>query len=188
MLDREPFLPYNFQLVDYFNNTGNASSRIVEITQGCFKKIVEARWIQSQYEESPVSSYVSVLVATPFHCDYSYNISIDDNVIIGPNCQLLDSTKITIGKDTKIGARVIITTLERPKDPKTLKGACGTKVAKGIYIRANVCIGDSCIVEARVRISNDVIICSRSIVVHDILPDCIARGNPANMHKAYPKL
>jgi acetyltransferase-like isoleucine patch superfamily enzyme len=155
---------------------------MVETAQGCFKKIVEARWIQPRNEESPVSSHLGagVRVATPFHCDYGYNLSIDDNVIIGPNCHLLDSAKITIGKDTKIGARVIITTLEPPKDPKTLKGACGTEVAKEIYIGANVYIGDGCIVEAGVRIGNGVIIGSGSVVVHNIPLGYVARGNPAS--------
>ena len=127
--------------------------------------------------------FMSVLVhvATPFYCDYGYNISIDDNVIIGPDCQLLDPARITIGKDTKIGARVIITTLETPKDLNVLKGACGTQVAKGIYIGANVHIGDSCIIEAGVRIGNGAIIGSGTVVVNGMLPECIACGNPANM-------
>jgi acetyltransferase-like isoleucine patch superfamily enzyme len=127
---------------------------------------------------------VGVHVATPFHCDYGYNISIDDNIIIGPDCQLLDSAKITIGKDTKIGACVIITTLETRKDPNVLKGTCGTQVAKGIHIGANVYVGDSYIIEAGVQIGDGAIIGSGSVVVHDVLPDCIARGNPANIYKA----
>jgi acetyltransferase-like isoleucine patch superfamily enzyme len=65
-----------------------------------------------------------------------------------------------------------------------LKGACGTQVAKEIHIGANVCIGDSCIIEAGVRIGNGAIIGSGSVVVHDVPADCIARGNPANMFNA----
>jgi acetyltransferase-like isoleucine patch superfamily enzyme len=194
MLNGEPFLPYDVQLLDErtkcagivqnFNITGSASKRMSAAAQAYFKEIIEARRTQPRYGESPVSSHfgvgVGVHVATPFYCDYGYNISIDDNVIIGPDCQLLDSARITIGKDAKIGARVIITTLETPKDPKTLKGACGTEVAKEIYIGANVYIGDGCIVEAGVRIGNGVIIGSRSVIVHNIPLGYVARGNPAS--------
>jgi acetyltransferase-like isoleucine patch superfamily enzyme len=192
MFNGEPFLPYDSQLVDErakcaavvhsFNSTGIASNRMMKTAQDCFEEIVKARWIQPRYKESPVSGYlgVGVHVATPFYCDYGYNISIDDNVVIGPGCQLLDAAKITIGKDAKIGAGVVITTLETPKDPNALKGVCGTEVAKGISIGANVYIGDSCIVGAGVRIGNGYIIGSGSVIVHDILPDCIARGNPAS--------
>jgi acetyltransferase-like isoleucine patch superfamily enzyme len=49
-------------------------------------------------------------VATPFHWRYGYNISCADNVVIGPDCQLLDSGRISIGENTRIGARVLITT------------------------------------------------------------------------------
>jgi len=64
-----------------------------------------------------------------------------------------------------------------------LKGACGTQVAKGVHIGAKLCIGNSCIIEAGVRIGNGAIIGAGSVVVHDILPDWIARGNPANVFK-----
>ncbi|KAH8727325.1 hypothetical protein GQ44DRAFT_102258 [Phaeosphaeriaceae sp. PMI808] len=196
MLDSEPFVPYNVRLVYErmkcagavyrFNNTDNA---IVGVAQGthkrCFKEIVEARWAQPCHGESPVGGYLGdgTHVATPFHCDYGYNVSIGDNVTIGPDCQLLDSARITIGRNTEIGARVTITTLETPTDTKALKGSYGTEVAKEVHIGENVYIGDNCIVGAGVQIGNGAIVRSGSVVIHDISPDYIARGNPANMHE-----
>ncbi|KAH7394827.1 hypothetical protein BKA66DRAFT_438626 [Pyrenochaeta sp. MPI-SDFR-AT-0127] len=191
MLDGEAFVPYNIQLVYErtkcagavyrFNNTGNA---IVGFSQGtherCFKEIVEARWARPRHGESPVGGYLGngAHIATPFHCDYGYNVSIGDNVTIGPDCQLLDSARITIGRNTEIGARVTITTLETPTDTNALKGSYGTEVAKEVHIGENVYIGDNCMVGAGVRIGTGAIVRSGSVVFHDISPDYIARGNP----------
>ncbi|KAH8723287.1 hypothetical protein GQ44DRAFT_774117 [Phaeosphaeriaceae sp. PMI808] len=183
MLDGEPFVPYNIQLVYErmkcagavyrFNDTGNA---VVGVAQGtherCFKEIVEARWAQPRHGESPVSGYLGdgAHVATPFHCNYGYNVSIGDNVTIGPDCQLLDSARITIGRNTEIGAGVTIPTLETPTDTKALKGSYGTEVAKEVHIGENVSIGDSCTIGAGVRIGNGAIVRSGSVVIHDISP------------------
>lgn len=121
MLHREPFMPYNTQLIDErtqcaaalyrFNNARNAIAGIAQsIHKRSFKEIIETRGSQPGHEESPFGGYLGggAHVATPFHCDYGYNIFIGDNVIIGPNCQLLDSAKIIIGRNTRIGARVTI--------------------------------------------------------------------------------
>src|SRR6185369_10779091 len=94
----------------------------------------------------------NVHVTTPFHCDYGYNLSIAENVVVGPNCHLLDSARICIGRNTKIGARVTISTLKTPTDTKALKGSNGTEVAQQVWIGENVYIGDGCIIEAGVRI------------------------------------
>lgn len=67
-------------------------------------------WIQESYTDSRPRDCVggvlggNVNVTTPFHCDYGYNLSIGDNVNIGPHCVLLDAARIMIGKNTKVGA------------------------------------------------------------------------------------
>jgi acetyltransferase-like isoleucine patch superfamily enzyme len=114
-------------------------------------------------------------VVTPFHCDYGYNVSIGDNVIIGPDSRLLDSVKVSIGRNTRIGACVIITTLEAPTDTEASKISCSLQVARDVYIGENVYIGDCCVVGAGVRVGNGAIIRSGSLVV------C---GNPADAYAA----
>lgn len=178
MLDGEPFLPYNLQLTDErtqctgavyrFNSTSNAAVGIAQSErERYFKYIVGAGWIQPRQGERHISGHLggSVHVATPFQCDYGYNISVGDNVVIGPNCEFHDSGRIAIGRNTKIGSRVTITTLKTPTDTKALKGYNGTEVAKEVYIGENVHIGDGCIVEAGVRIGNGAIIRPGSVVV-----------------------
>jgi acetyltransferase-like isoleucine patch superfamily enzyme len=182
MLHGETFMPFDEQLMDErvqcagavygFNSIANAS---VVIARGDrernFKRIVAAGWIQPRHMDRrpgvPTGGHCggNVNVTTPFHCDYGYNISLGDNVVIGPHCQLLDSARIAIGRNTKIGARVTISTIKTPTDPKMLKGNNGTEIAQQVYIGENVYIGDGVIIEAGVRIGNNAIIRSGSVVV-----------------------
>lgn len=182
MLHGEPFLPFDEQLVDErahcmgavygFNNTANAA---VVIDRGDrernFKRIVAANWIPPRNMDRRQGVHVgghyggNVSVTTPFHCDYGYNLSIGDNVCIGPHCQLLDSARIAIGRNTKIGARVTISTIKTPTDPKLLKGSTGTEIAREVFIGENVYIGDGVIIEAGVKIGNNAIIRPGSVVV-----------------------
>lgn len=178
MLSGEPFLPYAEQLVNErilctgavfrFNSLGNAAVQIASSErERHFESIIAARWIYWRDGERRITGHLGggINVALPFHCDYGYNISIGDNVIIGPSCQLLDSGRIAIGRNTKIGSRVTIATLKAPSDTKLLKGSKGTEIAREVYIGENVYIGDGCVIEAGVRIGNNAIVRAGSVVV-----------------------
>jgi acetyltransferase-like isoleucine patch superfamily enzyme len=214
MLNGDPFLQYDEQLMDErahctgavwnFNGTASPSVFIAggELERH-FKRIVAAAWIRPHdMDPRPGAPKTgghlggNVKVNTPFHCDYGYNISIGDNVIIGPHCQLLDSARIAIGRNTKIGARCTISTLKTPTDVKSLKGSNGTELARDVHIGENVYIGDSVVIEAGVRIGNNAIIRAGSVVVRvstitrssttiqanskqDIASNVVAHGNPA---------
>lgn len=67
-----------------------------------------------------VNNYLgdNVNVTTPFHCDYGYNISISDNVVIGPH--------------------VTISTLKTPTDTKSQKGSDSTETARETIIGQNI--------------------------------------------------
>jgi acetyltransferase-like isoleucine patch superfamily enzyme len=196
MLDGEPFMSNSTQLVDdrrqcaavlYRFNTVDAVPEVVwRMRERYFRATIEAAWIQPRCGDRLVGGRLgsNAHVATPFHCDYGYNVSIGDNVIMGPNLKLLDSARISIGRNTRIGGCVTITTLEAPTDIKALKMSYGLEVAKDIYIGENVYIGDCCVIGAGVRVGDGAIVRSGSVVVHDIPPDYIAYGNPANTYKA----
>lgn len=184
MLAGLPFLPFDRTLVDerekcaaavfMFNSTTNGANSITETQRGLhFKTIVAARWIPPHSTERPVVGHYggNVHVAAPFHCDYGYNLSIADNVVIGSNCQLLDSARICIGRNTKIGARVLISTIKTPTDTKALKGSNGTEVAQEVWIGENVYIGDGCIIEAGVKIGDGAIVRPGSVVVRVCLSE-----------------
>ena len=58
----------------------------------------------------------NVRVNQPFYVDYGSNIFIGDNSFINLNCTLLDTGKITIGKNTLIGPDVKIYTAVHAKE------------------------------------------------------------------------
>lgn len=207
----QPFLPFDRQLVDErtqctgaifkFNSTANAAVSISEDERKrYFKTIVAARWIPPHTTERPIVGHLggNVHVAVPFHCDYGYNLSIAENVVIGSGCRLSDSARIAIGRNTKIGKGVTILTEKMPTDTKALKGSNGTEIAQEVFIGENVYIGDSCVIYAGVRIGDGAIVRAGSVVVgvsasvvarkleynidttQDISRECVAYGNPAH--------
>ncbi|KAF3029578.1 Maltose acetyltransferase [Didymella keratinophila] len=187
MLSGEPFLPDTAQLVgerDFcsqalfrFNTAKSSRCNTAEPSVShrrglSFEPIVAAWWIYPRVGERQVTGYLGhgVNVSAPFHCDYGYNLSIGDDVAIGPSCQLLDSGRIAIGRNTKIGARVTISTLEKPTGTRPLKASERTETACEVCIAENVYIGDGCIIEAGVCIGGNAI---------NIPANCVASGNPA---------
>lgn len=193
MLTGEPFQPFAPQLVEErekcklavyrFNNTTNPSVDISrETRERHFREVLLARWTHvSRGHERPICGHLGngVFVDTPFMCDYGYNLSIADNVDIGTHCKLLDSGRISIGRNTSIGANVTIDTQRTPNDPKSIKGSRRTAVAAEVHIGENVHIGTNCTILAGVSIGSGAIIHPGSVVVRDIPPHSIARGNPA---------
>lgn len=180
MLTGDPFQPFTPQLVEErerckgavyrFNNTTNAAVDISRDTRDRhFREILVARWThhsRAQHERPICGHFGSgVYVDTPFMCDYGYNLSIADNVDIGTHCKLLDSGRITIGRNTSIGANVTIDTQRTPNDPKTIKGSRRTAVAAEVHIGENVHIGSNCTILAGVSIGNGAIINPGSVVV-----------------------
>ncbi|CAI6342312.1 unnamed protein product [Periconia digitata] len=170
MLNKSPFMPFCSQLIDERMQCAQAMGGLdnaIDATNGITKS----------------GGYVGsgLYVATPFYCKYGYNLSFGDNTVIGPDCRLLDSGKITIGRNAEIGAGVTVSTLKMPAHTNTLKRVSGIKVAQEICIGDNAYVGSGCIIEAGVRIGHSAIVRPQSVVVHDIPAGCIASGNPAGI-------
>jgi acetyltransferase-like isoleucine patch superfamily enzyme len=182
MLNSEPFLPSDELLTNErdhcagalfnLNNTAHPNMLISRSERdGNFRRIVEAKWVpQPRHMDHHRAAYTgghlgaNVNVATPFHCDYGYNLFVADNVTIGAHCQLHDSAKIAIGGNTTIGNGVTIQTLKTPTDTRSLKGSNGTEIAMEVHIGENVYIGDNVIIEAGVEIGRSAIIRPGSVI------------------------
>ncbi|KAF1955622.1 hypothetical protein CC80DRAFT_87932 [Byssothecium circinans] len=195
MLSGEPFLPFTPQLIEErerckaavyrFNNADNPHKEIVrESRDNLFRAILAARWALAYSEPGKqVCGHFGregVHIDAPFMCDYGYNLSIADNVDIGTGCRFLDSGRITVGRNSTIGANVTIDTQRMPQDVKMLKGSRRSAVAAEVHIGENVHVGSNCTILAGVRIGAGAIVHSGSVVVRDIPSNCIARGNPAD--------
>ena len=174
MLSGRPFLPNTAQLVDERVSSSQASfsfNTAVQKDSGerawLFRQIVTAGWIYPRAGERQVTGHLGhgVNVSTPFYCEFGYNLSMGDNAVIGSGCQLLDSGRIANGRNTKIGARVTISTLEEPTGARPLEGSKRTETAREVYIGENVYIGDGCIIKGGVRIGDNAIVRAGSVVV-----------------------
>lgn len=177
MIDGEPFLPFDRQLIGerdkcknavyQYNNTNNPNLKISTDEVGRYlHAILAANWTQS-YAGKVTCGHLGkgVYVDTPFMCDYGYNIHIGNNVDIGTSCKFLDSGEITIGRNTSIGANVTIDTVKTPTDPRVTKGSGRTSVAAKVHIGDNVHIGANCTILAGVSIGTGAIVHPGSVVV-----------------------
>lgn len=180
MLSGEAFAPFDQVLlhereqcrvaVHRLNNTSNEA---VQITRGerdrHLQTIAAAKWVVPHYRERepPMAGHIGreVFVDTPFHCDYGYNLVIADMVAIGAGCKFLDSGRIVIGRNTKVGANVTIDTQRVPTESKSIKGTRGHAMAAEVHIGDNVYIGAGATITAGVKIGTGAIIYPGSVVL-----------------------
>lgn len=119
------------------------------------------------------------VIRPPFHCDYGYNISVGADVFLNFNCVILDVVTVSIGAGTQIGPAVQIYTADHPRDPEVRRS--GAEFGRPIAIGRNVWIGGGAIILPGVRIDDDSIIGSGSVVTRDVPRGATVLGNPARV-------
>lgn len=117
----------------------------------------------------------------------SHKIVIGNNVSINPNCHIGAINRIEIHDNVLIGGSVLITDHQHgcisedeliipPKDRKLW--------SKGpVIIERNVWIGEGVSVMPGVRIGENSIIGTNSVVTKNIPSNCVAAGNPCKVIK-----
>lgn len=120
-----------------------------------------------------------VMLRPPFYCDYGFNLYLGKNVFLNYNCVILDTARVTIGDDTRIGPAVQIYTADHPRDPALRRS--GLECGKPVTIGANVWIGGGAIVLPGVRIGDDAIVGAGSVVSRDVPAGATVVGNPARV-------
>ncbi|MDD6177116.1 MAG: sugar O-acetyltransferase [Ruminobacter sp.] len=111
-----------------------------------------------------------------FKCDYGFNITIGENFYANYNLVILDSCQVCIGDNVLFGPNVQILTATHPIDPKIrIKGY---EYAQPVTIEDNVWLGAGVIVNPGVTIGKGSVIGSGSVVTSDIPPGVVAVGNP----------
>lgn len=121
-----------------------------------------------------------ILVEHNFHCDLGYNIHVGVNFYAGYNCTILDMAEIRIGDNCLIAPNVGIYTAGHDINPidRHKKG-----FAKPISIGNNVRIGGHCVIIGGIKIGDNSIIASGSVVTKDVPKNSIFAGNPAKKIK-----
>ncbi len=121
----------------------------------------------------------SLRIEQGFYCDYGDKIFIGNRVYININCTLLDGGKITLGDDVLIGPNVQILTVNHPTDPQ--QRLTKTSYIKDVTIGNNVWIGAGAIILPGVTIGDGAVIGAASLVSKDVKSYCLYLGNPARM-------
>ncbi|KAI1422963.1 hypothetical protein F5Y12DRAFT_572424 [Xylaria sp. FL1777] len=122
-----------------------------------------------------------VVVEAPFTCDYGYNITIGNNVMIGRNCTILDPVEITIGDNCIIGPNVTLLGATTFTDSKKRMGSKSPQIGGYIIIDEDVWIGAGAIIQHGIRIGRGASVSAGAVVVKDVPRYTVAAGNPAEV-------
>lgn len=120
-----------------------------------------------------------VVVRSPFHCDYGFNISLGDEVFINFNCVILDVVAVSIGDKTQIGPGVQILTADHPRDPAERES--GLEFGRPVTIGRNVWIGAGALILPGVSVGDNALIGAGSVVTRDVPEGATVVGNPARV-------
>jgi maltose O-acetyltransferase len=116
-----------------------------------------------------------------FHCDYGNKIRIGNNTYFNINCSILDGGNVEIGDDVLIGPNVQIVTLNHSTNP--IDRLKKTAYVKDISIGNNVWIGAGVILLPGTKIENGVVVAAGSVVKGLLKKDHLYAGIPAKRIK-----
>ncbi|KAI0811569.1 hypothetical protein GGR55DRAFT_106893 [Xylaria sp. FL0064] len=122
-----------------------------------------------------------VVVEAPFTCDYGYNITIGNNVMIGRNCTILDPVEISIGDNCIIGPNVTLLGATFSTDFKKRAGSKSPQIGGYIIIDEDVWIGAGAIIQHGIRIGRGASVSAGAVVVKDVPRFTVVAGNPAEV-------
>ncbi|KAI1821506.1 hypothetical protein F4861DRAFT_532932 [Xylaria intraflava] len=106
-----------------------------------------------------------VVVEAPFTCDYGYNITIGNNVLIGRNCTIIDPMEVRIGDNCFIGPNVTLLGATTLIDPKKRMGSKSPQIGGFINIHDDVNIGAGAIIQHGIQIGRGASISAGAVVV-----------------------
>ena len=118
-------------------------------------------------------------VEPPFRCDYGYNIEIGDNFYANYNLVILDCARVQIGDNVFIAPNVGIYTAGHPihSDLRNQE----LEFALPIEIGNSVWIGGNVVINPGIKIGDNTVIGSGSVVTKNIPPNVVAVGNPCKV-------
>ena len=118
-------------------------------------------------------------IEPPFRCDYGYNIEIGENFYANYNLVILDCAKVVFGTNVFIGPNVGIYTAGHPLhfDLRNQE----FEYALPITIGDNVWLGGHVVINPGIKIGNNTVIGSGSIITKDIPANVVAAGNPCKV-------
>lgn len=121
----------------------------------------------------------SSTVFTPFHTNFGKFITIGKNVFINHGCSFLDLGGITIEDDVLIGPNVQLITESHPLKPTERKSL----VLASVLIKKNAWIGAGSIILSGVTVGRNAVVAAGSVVTKDVPDNVVVAGVPAKIVK-----
>ncbi|MGV9778088.1 sugar O-acetyltransferase [Streptosporangium sp. NPDC003464] len=118
-----------------------------------------------------------VEIRPPLYCDYGYQTRIGARSFVNFGLTAVDVGRITIGEDVLIGPNVQLLTATHPVEPGPRRAKF--EAAEPITIADNVWLGGGVIVCPGVSIGENTVVGAGAVVVRDLPANVVAVGNPA---------
>ncbi len=120
-------------------------------------------------------------IKPPLAVDFGSFITVGDRTFINYNLVALDVAPITIGDDVLIGPNVQLLTPIHPTQPTPRRDKL--EAALPIVIKDNVWLGGGVVVCPGVTIGENTVVGAGSVVTKDLPANVVAVGNPARVIK-----
>jgi acetyltransferase-like isoleucine patch superfamily enzyme len=114
----------------------------------------------------------------PFYTAHGLAIRVGQRVFINQNCTLYDFAEVSIGDDVMIGPNVSLLSAGHPVAPSQRRAAL---VGKPIAIERNVWIGAGATIIGGVTVGENSVVAAGSVVTKDVPPNTLVGGNPARV-------
>lgn len=118
-------------------------------------------------------------VRAPFHCDYGRNIHIGARTFINYGAIILDCANVTIGDNVQMGPGIQLLTATHPLDAAARRS--GVESALPISIGDDAWLGGGVIVCPGITIGPEAVIGAGSVVIRDVPARVVAVGNPCRV-------
>ncbi|ETY74336.1 DapH/DapD/GlmU-related protein [Lactiplantibacillus fabifermentans] len=126
----------------------------------------------------------STTISLPFGSDFGHHIWIGERVFINRNCTMVDVGGIEIQDDVLIGPNVQLLSVNHPLDktPALRHRFYGQRVV----IQRNAWLGAGVTILPGVTVGENAVVAAGAVVTHDVAPNTIVGGVPAKFIKAIP--
>lgn len=124
----------------------------------------------------------SVRVLPPFHTDTGRNLRFGRNVFVNHNCTAMDLGGIVIGDDVLIGPNVQLVSSGHPLDPEVRRSQVTTgqiRIGRGAWIAAGATVLQG------VTVGEDAVVAAGAVVTKDVAPRTLVGGVPAQVIREF---